>query len=232
MRLGFTRGEALGIVKYRERGKVFQIPEDFAACYQVSEAMYVRLRPYIIIGERFRLKPFAQQEPTAPRQNPPPAKGETSERNFQPAAGEWEGGRLTGSPARALVELNSADSAALVSVSGIGALTAGRIIAYRTRLGGFASPLQLAEIRGMTEQNYERILNQIFVDTLAIQKIAINFAPANVLAAHPYIRPEALRKLLKQRQLKGGWRTAEELIEDDIFTARELSRLRPYLIFN
>ncbi len=58
IRLGFERGEALGIIKYRERGKVFEIPEDFAACYQVSEEMYRRLEPYIRIGEKYRLKPF------------------------------------------------------------------------------------------------------------------------------------------------------------------------------
>ncbi len=83
----------------------------------------------------------------------------------------------------------------------------------------------------MTEQNYERIVTQIFVDTTLITKININFADAKELSGHPYVRPEALRKLLKQRQLKGGWRTAEELKQDNIFTTQELERLQPYLIF-
>ncbi len=41
---------------WTERGKVFEIPEDFAACYQVSEEMYRRLKPFIRIGEKYRLR--------------------------------------------------------------------------------------------------------------------------------------------------------------------------------
>ena len=216
LRLGFTRGEALGIVKYRERGKVFEIPEDFAACYQVSEEMYRRLKPYIRIGEEYRLKPFRQSS----RPNPAPQNDDTA--TDAPLSRETH---------PVPIDINSADSAALILVSGIGAVTAPRIIEYRTRLGGFVSVEQLAEVRGVTEQNYERIVEQIFVDDSAVQKIDINFAPAKVLAAHPYIRAKALRKLLKQRQLKGGWRTPEELEQDDIFTAEEFAKLSPYFAF-
>ena len=38
-RLGFTKQDAAGVLRFRAAGKVFRIPEDFAACYQVkSEA--------------------------------------------------------------------------------------------------------------------------------------------------------------------------------------------------
>ena len=43
--------------------------------------------------------------------------------------------------------------------------------------------------------------------------------------------PATLRKLLKARQLKGGWSTAEELIEQHIMTREEAARLAPYLVF-
>jgi competence ComEA-like helix-hairpin-helix protein len=239
VRLGFTRGEALGIVKYRERGKIFEIPEDFAACYQVSEAMYRRLEPHIRIGEKFRLQKFerfassgtsissrktADVEPTEIFAGVN-GVASTEEQKTVASAPSSRENRPT------LVDLNTADSTALVSVSGIGALTASRIMEYRARLGGFAAVEQLAEIRGMTEQNYERIIEQIYIDPAVIQKIDINFAPAKTLAAHPYIKAEALRKLLKERQLKGGWRTPEELVDDNIFTAEELTKLVPYLLF-
>ncbi len=260
IRLGFERGEALGIIKYRERGKVFEIPEDFAACYQVSEEMYRRLEPYIRIGEKYRLKPFDRSGHTrtpVSRQSDPSvfvsgvADGAPTGRNadgdfildtinnstlLSPSMPTKQGSAASAPLSREnqhiLVDLNTADSAALVSVVGIGALTASRIMEYRARLGGFADVRQLAEVRGMTEQNYERIIEQIYLDPAVIQKIDINFAPAKTLAAHPYIRAEALRKLLKQRQLKGGWRTPEELENDDIFTAEELVKLGPYLVFN
>jgi competence ComEA-like helix-hairpin-helix protein len=236
LRLGFERGEALAIVKFRERGKVFEIPEDFAACYQVSESMYRRLEPYIRIGGEFRLRRFSRAQGVAPK----PAGAQAS-LHFKDG---WPSSSATAEAADSLkttshhsllpplLDLNTSDSAALVSVSGIGPLTARRIIEYRVRLGGFFCVEQLAEVRGVTEQNYERILPQIFVDPAVIQKISINFVPAKSLASHPYIRAESLRKLLKIRQLKGGWRTPEELTADDIFTPEEIERLRPYLVFN
>ncbi len=241
VRLGFTRGEALGIIKYRERGKVFEIPEDFAACYQVSEEMYLRLKPYIRIGEKYRLKGWAE---TRKEDNVPSSREADGDevirdttagllRTHSPRNDDPEPQLITHNPSLiTLVDLNTADSAALISVRGIGERTVVSIMEYRARLGGFVSVEQLAEVRGVTEQNYELMIEQIYIDPAVIQKIDINFAPAKSLAAHPYIRAEALRKLLKHRQLKGGWRTPEELSEDDIFTAEELAKLGPYLIFN
>ena len=129
------------------------------------------------------------------------------------------------------VELNTADSAALRSVSGIGPKTVGAILAYRERLGGFLRAEQLAEVPGVTERNYEKILKQIYCNSCKIRKIDINFASPKVLGRHPYIAPQVLRKLLKARQLKGGWSTAEELIEEHIMTRKEAARLAPYLQF-
>ena len=129
------------------------------------------------------------------------------------------------------VELNTADSAALRSISGIGPKTVGAILSYRERLGGFLRAEQLAEVPGVTERNYEKILKQIYCDSCKIRKIDINFASPKVLGKHPYIAPQALRKLLKARQLKGGWSTAGELVEQNILTREEAARLAPYLQF-
>ena len=129
------------------------------------------------------------------------------------------------------IELNEADSATLRAVTGIGEKTVERILAYRRQLGGFVRVEQLAEVPGVLESNYEKILRQIYCDSCKIRKIDINFAPQNVLARHPYMSQSALRKLLKKRQLKGGWRTAQELFDDDIFKPEEAARLAPYLQF-
>ena len=129
------------------------------------------------------------------------------------------------------IELNTADSATLRSVSGIGPKTVVSILNYRERLGGFLRAEQLAEVPGVTERNYEKILKQIYCDSCKIRKIDINFASPKVLGKHPYIAPQALRKLLKARQLKGGWSTAGELVEQNILTREEAARLAPYLQF-
>ncbi len=130
-----------------------------------------------------------------------------------------------------LLELNGADSAALRGVIGIGEKTVAAILDYRRRLGGFHSVAQLSEVRGVTESNFERIVQQIYCDSCKIQKIDINFASPDKLRGHPYLPPATLRKLLSKRQLKGGWRTVEELIDDHIITRREALRLAPYLRF-
>ena len=129
------------------------------------------------------------------------------------------------------VEINTADSATLRSVVGIGEKTVVTILNYRERLGGFVRVEQLAEVPGVTESNYEKILKQIYCDSCKIRKIDINFASPKTLGQHPYIAPRTLRKILKQRQLKGGWSTADELIEQNILTREEAARLAPYLQF-
>ncbi len=137
-------------------------------------------------------------------------------------------------PFDAPVELNRADSATLRSVYGIGEKTVMEIIRYRNRLGGFHRVEQLAEVKGVTEANYEKILQQIWCDSFQIQKIDINFAPAERIKGHPYIAPRTFRKLIskrQQRKSKGGWSTVEEMVEEDILTPDEAERLRPYLRF-
>lgn len=218
-KLGFTPRTAAGIIKYREKGKRFEIPEDFASCYGVSIEQYTRVEPYIRIGEQYRARPCQAFSAAAPA-----AKYSTDAPAGSPPA-----------PKR-LVDINSADSAVLRSVSGIGEKLVTRIIDYRARLGGYASAEQLLEIPGMYSENYERICKQITVDSCVIQKIDINFAPhenvVKALSKHPYITAEGLRKLLKNRQLKGGWRSIEDMESENIVTSSQARKLAPYLTFN
>ncbi len=132
---------------------------------------------------------------------------------------------------KGVIELNSADSITLVSIYGIGAKSASAIIEYREKLGGFHSAEQLLEIKAILESNFEKIITQISIDNSVISKIDVNFATAKQLSRHPYLTPLMIRRLLKIRELKGGWRTIEEMIESNIFTTEEALRVRPYLHF-
>lgn len=286
-RLGFSRGEALAIVRLRSSGKRFSIPEDLAACRAVSEEMYRRLLPYIDIAPEFRLRPRSgvrrpgNPQKEAPQREPVPQLvpflADTAGAEFLSTLGftrrqaeavvryrEASGGfadagafarcyvvseemaaRLapylifsgrSGASGRepersSLAELNGLDSAGLAALDGIGPLTAGRIAAYRSRLGGFVRKEQLSEVQGVTERNYEKIIGQIWVDSCKIRKIDINFAPPEAMYGHPYIAPEKLRKLLRQRQLKGGWSTLGDIVNDKIWTQEEAARVAPYLRF-
>ncbi|MFI3305904.1 MAG: helix-hairpin-helix domain-containing protein [Rikenellaceae bacterium] len=128
------------------------------------------------------------------------------------------------------VDLNRADSATLRSVVGIGEKSVVAILSYRKELGGFHSTEQISELNCITEGNYLKIITQIFADSCDISKIDVNFASAKTISSHPYLKSRA-RKLLKKRELKGGWSRLEEMIDDDIFTKEEAQRVRPYLRF-
>ena len=129
------------------------------------------------------------------------------------------------------VELNGADSAVLTTLRGIGPLTAGRIVRYRERLGGYVAVEQLREIEGMTDRNFSLISQQIRVESSKIRKIDINFAHPSAMKGHPYLTDRMLNRILKYRQLKGGWRSIEDLTERHILTTDEADRLGPYLCF-
>ena len=132
---------------------------------------------------------------------------------------------------KSLVDINTADSAMLVTVNGIGAKSASEIIKYRKLLGGYHSVEQLKELKCITESNFEKILQQICCDSFVISKIDINFAGPKELECHPYVSAQALRRIIKQRQLKGGWSRIEEMTEDNILSEDEAERLAPYLRF-
>ena len=291
--LGFDRRTSAGIVKYRAAGKVFAIPEDFATCYGVTDSAYARLKPYIIIGEEYRLRPHVAEpavgaavrdtveclwpfDPNALGEDGFVALGFTPRQartiiNFREACGGFDSaeefsrcyavseemfGRLKNyiciaerrSDSTAVgaitaitavveqgvslpLELNGADSVSLDAVPGIGGITAAVIIRYRERLGGYCRKEQVLETGVVTERNWERMREQIYADSCAIQKIDINFAAPNAVAEHPYITPRMLRRILRNRQLKGGWSTIEDMTEDNTLTKEEAARLAPYLHF-
>lgn len=287
LRLGMSKRAAAGFIKYRTAGKVFGVKEEFAACYGVSEQMYDRLEPYIIIGEKYLTQPRGNGAQGVAPQQLSQNSGHDSLFEFDPNILDANGYSALGfsvrqaqalikyremiggfrseqefekcymvSPERmsqlrpymkfaeherdvpepSAVELNAADSATLRSVRGIGEVTVRAIMEYRARLGGFVSINQLSDINSVTERNFELIAKQIWVDSCIIQKIDINFASPKQLnerlANHPYCGSVALRKLLKQRQLKGGWSSIGDMIEQKIVTPRQAEKLAPYLLFN
>ena len=221
-RLGFTPKQAAVILRYRNSGAVFRRPEDFARCYTVSDRTYRRLAPYIRIASAFARADAEEPTDRLPRTADTASVSDVSAKGgaFLPAA----------SPS-VPVELNGADSVLLTTLRGIGPLTAGRIVRYRERLGGYVAVEQLREIEGMTDRNFDLISQQIRVESSKIRKIDINFAHPSAMKGHPYLTDRVLNRILKYRQLKGGWRSIEDLTEGHILTTEEADRLSPYLCF-
>lgn len=134
-------------------------------------------------------------------------------------------------PHEGLVEINTADSATLRKVRGIGAKTVVAVMQYRKFLGGFYKKEQIAELKCVTPENFAKISEQIYCDSCKISKIDINFAAASEMEYHPYMTRRAIKLITETRESKGGWSCIEEMIEDDIFTKEQAQAIAPYLLF-
>ena len=131
-----------------------------------------------------------------------------------------------------MVELNSADSAALETVNGIGPAFASRIIKYRSRLGGFNSKEQLREVYGIDSAKYQALQSQVNVDAGSIQKININTAQFGDLKKNPYLSFKQMNALIQYRKQHGNYSSVADLRKVLILNDEVLARLAPYLSFN
>lgn len=134
-------------------------------------------------------------------------------------------------PHEGLIEINSADSATLRRVRGIGSVTVVAVMQYRKFLGGFAKKEQISELKCVTPENFKQISEQIYCDSCKISKIDINFAPASEFQYHPYMTRRAVKLILEKRESKGGWSSIGEMIEDGIFSKEQAESIAPYLLF-
>lgn len=127
------------------------------------------------------------------------------------------------------IELNSADSAALIKLSGIGPYYANGIIKYRNLLGGYYSKNQLMEVYNFKEETFAKIQSLVFVDTLHIKKIRLNFAEYKELLRHPYLNKEQVNELVKVREEEGALNNISELYSLKFFDAETIKKISPYI---
>jgi DNA uptake protein ComE-like DNA-binding protein len=129
------------------------------------------------------------------------------------------------------IEINMADSAALLKLPGIGPAFSGRIIRYRNLLGGYVSSQQLMEVFGMTEERFAGFKEYLDVDPALVKLIRINFAEVTELRSHPYINQEQARMIINLRSERGPYDTLDELLQLNIFSESEIKRVKPYITF-
>lgn len=105
------------------------------------------------------------------------------------------------------IDINSADSAALMSLPGIGKFFAGKIVSYRRELGGYSYPEQLMDIWHFDREKYDNLKDLIKLDTLGIDAYPLWSLSEAELARHPYIgkRPARGIVLFRENSPKSDW---------------------------
>ncbi|UOE48219.1 helix-hairpin-helix domain-containing protein [Mucilaginibacter sp. SMC90] len=130
-----------------------------------------------------------------------------------------------------VVEINTADSARLTMIRGIGPAFARRIVHYRQRVGGFYSKEQLKEVYGIDEEKYNQIKEGVAVDGKQIVKVNINKATFNELKRFPYLSYKQMDAIVAYRDEHGNYNTLTDLKNIAILNDGILRKIGPYLIF-
>lgn len=110
------------------------------------------------------------------------------------------------------IDLNTADTAMLQQLPGIGPTFAKRIVEYRSKLGGYHACRQLLEVFGMDSSRYEKFKDKIKIDSsFEVNKLKINSDVFKVLLRHPYLEYEEVKKIVNHREQKGLITSWEQL---------------------
>ena len=129
------------------------------------------------------------------------------------------------------VELNSADSAQLTAIKGIGPSYAARIISYRNRLGGFIRKEQLKEVYGLDNSLFEQIKSSVYVKASAVKRIKINTISVNQLRIFPYLKYKEANAVIEYRTQHGPYNSMADLLHVAILDAVILNKIEPYISF-
>jgi len=210
-KLGLNERQIRNIRNYQASGGQFKRKEDLQKLYTISVTQYQQLEPYI----RFT----ANVSPVSEIRPAPVAESE----------------RMTYPPpvaAKLQIELNTADSAQLTRLSGIGPVLASRTIKYRDRIGGFTDVSQLTEVYGVNIDLVERLQPQLSADSAYIRKIPVNTATYRDLIAHPYLTDQQVRGIMNYLRLQKRINSIDELVQNNILKREDAERLRPYLEFS
>lgn len=127
-------------------------------------------------------------------------------------------------------DINTADTATLKQIRGIGEKTSVRIEKFRNSVGGFHSLEQVKEVYGLSPEAFEELQKYALI-TSPIKKININTADYETLKNHSFIKWKAASILLKYKKQHGNYKTIEDIKKSRAIKEEQLIKLIPYLEF-
>ncbi len=217
--LGLAQWQVRNILKYRSCGGRYRVKEDFARLYGLTLEKYRQLEPYITIApevmaadvvKREKSNRDTQNTRSAQDTRIIPNKNNPKKLRF----GET-------------VDINTADTAMLKRIPGIGDYFAMRIVELRKRKQAFTSPEELLSIRDFPETALTYMTaSQNF------PPIFINLWSQKELSAHPLLNYTQARDIMSLRRLSGAITRASDISALPSFDARTVERITPFLRYD
>ena len=108
------------------------------------------------------------------------------------------------------IDVNAADTSALIALPGIGSKLALRILNFRDKLGGFYSVEQIGETYGLSDSTFKKIKPFLHVSG-EVEKLNINSCTKDNLKIHPYIKWNLANAIVEYRNQHGSFKQLEDL---------------------
>ena len=130
-----------------------------------------------------------------------------------------------------VIEINTADSARLTMIHGIGPAFARRIVHYRERVGGFYNKEQLKEVYGVDSLLYADVAPQVSVNPALVKKIDINTISFDQLRIFPYLDYKQVNAIIQYRTQHGNYDSIADLKNIVLLDENKIRKIEPYLNF-
>ena len=227
--LGLSQREVRNILKYRARGGRYRVKEDFARVYGLTLEKYRQLEPYIAIKPQIMAADVIKREKNSPHPSslsphPSSLSPHPSSLNPHPSAVGLRASRKL--RYGETVDINSADTAMLKRIPGIGDYYAMRIVELRKRKQVFSSPEELLAIR-----NFPETALTYMTASQDFPAIYINCWSQKQLASHPLLNYTQARDIISLRRLSGPITSATDLAALPSFSPALIEKITPLLRF-
>jgi competence protein ComEA len=131
---------------------------------------------------------------------------------------------------KVVIDLNMADSVALLTLYGIGPSFAKRIVKYRNLLGGFYCKQQLLEVYGFDQDRLDKIDAFCEVGPGGIKKINVNTVKTDELKKHPYFDYYTAKAIVDQRTILRKYTSLQQIKEIPLIHDELFAKIRNYLV--
>lgn len=184
--LGLSERQIHSINNYMAKGGNFKIKADFAKLYCISDEEYDILEPYIQLPDTY----------AKPNQHKDRKKSgrETGKKSYETKP----------MPEKTfVVDLNAADSMALMTIPRMDKYLASRIVRYKNSLGNFVEVGQLLEVKGVDTARFQAFVPYLAMSQVEVDKINVNTFDFKSLLRHPYLDYDQVKSIVNHREKRG-----------------------------